>query len=207
MWRHQFTFPMSSSAPAEFLELYRHSANVFFWIHPVDEKGCDVEVRFAEAAYQKARDLRQYRAQELLDEAVRAELVEKAVYAVSRATRSFPILDAKAYVFTTFARLVDERIAKDNRLGIETTARLEELPEPPAHTRLASLEDRVYRREVLDAMRPKDRQLWEKRIVGYEIEELAHELNVSPDCLSARARRGLEYALRKLKDHLPSARE
>jgi hypothetical protein len=197
---------MSSSASAEFLELYRRSANVFFWIHPVDEKGCNVDVRFAEAAYQKARDLRQYRAQELLDEAVRAELVEKAVYAVSRATKS-PILDVKAYVFTTFARLVDERISRDNRLGIEPTDRLEELPEPLTHTRPASLEDRVYRREVLDAMRPEDRELWERRMVGYQIEELAHELNVSPDCLSARARRGLEYALRKLKDRFPSERE
>ena len=173
----------------------------------MDEKGCKVDVRFAEAAYQKARDLRQYRAQELLDEAIRAELVEKAVYAASRATRSFPIRDIKAYVFTTFARLVDERIDKENRLGVEATARLEELPEPTSHTRGISCEDRVYRREVLDAMRPEDRQLWEKRIVGYEIEELAHEFNVSPDCLSTRARRGLEYALRKLKAGLSSARE
>jgi DNA-directed RNA polymerase specialized sigma24 family protein len=198
---------MSSSASAEFLDLYRQSAHVFFWIHPVDEKGCKVGVRFAQAAYQKARDLRQYRAEELLDEAVRAELVEKAVYAVSRATGSFLILDAKAYVFTTFARLLDERIAKDNRLDVQTTARLEELPEPVSHTGPISLEDRVYRRQVLDAMRPEDRQLWEKRIVGYNLEELAQELNVTPDCISARARRGLEYALRKLKNRISSARE
>ncbi len=155
----------------------------------------------------KARDLRHYRADELLDDAVRAELAETAVYIASRAKKSFPVLDAKAYVFKTFARLVDERIAKDNRLVVQATARLEELPEPVSHAWLDSLEDQVYRREVLDAMRPEDRQLWEKRMLGYELEELARELNVTPDCLSARARRGLEYALRKLNGRLPSARE
>ena len=198
---------MSSSTPAEFLNLYRENSHVFFWIHPVDEKGFKVDKRLAKAAYQKARDLRHYRADELLDDAVRAELAETAVYIASRAKKSFPVLDAKAYVFKTFARLVDERIAKDNRLVVQATARLEELPEPVSHVWLDSLEDQVYRREVLDAMRPEDRQLWEKRMLGYELEELARELNVTPDCLSARARRGFEYALRKLNERLPSARK
>lgn len=171
------------------------------------DNGCKVDVRFAQAAYQKARDLRRYRGDKLQDEAVRAGLVEKAVYAASRAGKSVPILDAKAYVFTTFARLVDEYIAKDDRLNIQTTERLEELPVRVLQSRFDSLEDRVYRREVLDAMRPEDRQLWEKRMLGYEIEEMAKDLGVTSDCLSARARRGLEYALRKLKTRFPSARE
>jgi hypothetical protein len=105
---------MSSTAQADSFRLHPAEDQPFFWIRSLDENGALVDNRFAQAAYEKIRDLRLYRAHELLDEAVRADLVEKAVYSASRAEKSEPVRDVKAYVFATFARLVDAQITKEH---------------------------------------------------------------------------------------------
>ena len=189
---------MSSTARPEYLEAPQAHDQIFFWIHPVDEEGFEVDPRFVEAAHQRARDLRTYRGGELLDDAVRAELVETAVYAASRARRDDPVRDPKRYVFTIFARLVDERIAKDRLLTHQAPEELEQLsvasPVGPP-----SIERRILCDEILDAMEPEDRWAWERRVLGYEVREIATELNVTADCLSTRMRRGLREAARLLR--------
>lgn len=183
---------MSSSAPAFSPEAF-DNGDVFFWIRAVDDRGFHVDPNFAQAAYQKARDFRLYRAQDLRDEAVRAELVEKAVYAASRARKRDMIRDAKSYLFATFARLVDERIKKDR--GIEHKAPVE-IDSYPGAIRTAAtsadIDQVILRQQLLDAMSPEDRLIWKRRLLGYDVNEIAAELNISPNCLSARIKRGVE---------------
>lgn len=124
--------------------------------------------------------------------------METAVYAASRARRDDPVRDPKRCVFTIFARLVDERIAKDRLLNHQAPEELEQLsvasPVGPLN-----IERRILCDEILDAMEPEDRWAWERRVLGYEVREIATELNVTADCLSTRMRRGLREAARLLR--------
>jgi DNA-directed RNA polymerase specialized sigma24 family protein len=193
---------MSSVAPSDFVYANPGQERPFFWIRPVDEKGFEVDKLFEEAAYQNTRDLRLYRAQELLDEAVRAELVEKAVYAASRARKSEAVRDAKSYIFATFARLVDERITKERGLEHRPSSELEQFEVAGARSKTTistDIEEAILRRQVLEAMSPEDRWIWERRLLGYEVQEIAAELNVSADCLSTRIRRGIDGVAKTLR--------
>ena len=151
-----------------------------------------MDPNFAKAAYEKARDFRLYRAQELRDDAVRADLVERAVYAASRARKPDLVRDTKAYLFATFARLVDEQIKKDR--GLEHKALVEIDGYSHACTRslsAATIDDVILQRQILDAMSPEDRVIWKRRLVGYDVNEIAAELNITPNCLSVRIKRGI----------------
>lgn len=195
---------MSSTTQADSFHLHSGEDQPFFWIGSVDEHGAMVDKRFAQAAYEKIRDFRRYRAQELLDEAVRADLVEKAVYAASRANRSEPVRDVKAYLFTTFARLVDERITKERDLEHASLSELERLH--AVHSgfttqRPTSVENAIVRREILDAMGSEDRCIWERRLLGYGVQQIAADMNVSAKCMSMRMKRAVDRVTDTLRRH------
>lgn len=188
---------MSSTARSEYLDTSQAKDQIFFWIPPVDENGFEVDKRFVDAAHSRARDLRAYRARELPDEAVRAELVEKAVYAASRAKRTEPVRDPKRYLLATFARLVDEYIARERFVDQQSPEEIDRLP-LASDSASQSIERRIFCDEILNAMDVQDRLAWERRVLGYEVQEIAAELNVTSDCLSTRMRRGLRQAARML---------
>lgn len=185
-------FHMSSSAPAFSPDAFENE-DVFFWIRPVDDRGVDVDPTFAEAAYEKARDFRLYRAQDLRDEAVRADLVERAVYAASRARKRDFIRDTKAYLFATFARLVDEQIKRDRGLEHKAPGEIDGYRGAiPPSASAASIDEVILQQQILDAMSPDDRVIWKRRLIGYDVNEIAAELNITPNCLSVRIKRGVE---------------
>lgn len=188
---------MSSSIPA------RHppgKGSSFFWIHALDTKGNSIDEEIINAAYAKAVDFRLYRAYELTDEAVRADLVEDAVDAVSTAEKSGEFRDVTGYLISVFKRLVDLRIWRDSR----------ENSPLPSYLRGQSLvtsvppriEEQVYCREVLDVMKEvMDEETlwaWERKLFGYKLEEIASDLNVSADRLSTRLRRARDAARKRL---------
>jgi DNA-directed RNA polymerase specialized sigma24 family protein len=193
---------MSSVFPTDFLDTRSDRERVFFWIRPVDDAGFVVDKVFAEAAYTRAQQLRLYRWRELTDEAVRANLVERAVYAASRARAGNSIEDPKGYVFTAFARLVDRYIAGQPTLVDTSNLELEQLPQSVGYAKSSSvhnLDDEIFQNQILDAMPHQDRWAWERRIHGYEVQEIAATLNVSADCLSTRMRRCAREAARILR--------
>jgi len=182
---------MSSRAPA-FSSYAFDNEDVFFWIRPVDDRGLEVDPSFAEAAYEKARDFRLYRALELRDEAVRADLVERAVYAASRARKRDFIRDTKAYLFAAFARLVDEHIKRDRGLEHKAPVEIDRYAGAiPTSISAASIEDVILQQQILGAMSPEDRVIWKRRLIGYGVNEIAAELNITPNCLSVRIKRGV----------------
>lgn len=176
-------------------DLHPDTSRAFFWISPTDERGIPVDKRFADAAYRKANDLRRYRSRELRDDAIRANLVETAVYRCSRAEREEPLTDVAGYLFRTFKRLVDEWIVRDQRIQHHPDEQLDRYNSPSS---FVDVEEAVARREALDAMDPESRWAWERRLVGFQVQEIARELNITPDCLSTRLRRGMEQAAGRL---------
>ncbi len=182
---------MSSSAPAFSPDAFENE-DVFFWIRPIDDRGVEVDPDFAEAAYEKARDFRLYRAKELRDEAVRADLVERAVYAASRARKRDLIRDTKAYLFATFARLVDEQIKRDRGLEHKPPAEIDLHSGTTRASGPSEIHRSILQDQLLAAMSAEDRLIWKRRLVGYEVNEIAAELNITPNCLSVRIKRGVE---------------
>jgi hypothetical protein len=175
-WAGDTSNCMSSPARAFSPDVLSNDRDIFFWIRPVDEKGLEVDGKFAEAAYEKARDFRMYRAQDLGDEAIRAELVEKAVYAASRARSRETIRDVKSYVFATFARLVDERIRRDSVVGHKPSSEIDQYAANGVRTAASAaptLDDIILQQQILEAMSPEDRLVWKRRLTP---EGLMHSL-------------------------------
>jgi DNA-directed RNA polymerase specialized sigma24 family protein len=193
---------MSPTAPARRSQNQRDGDPIFFWIRPVDESGKSVDEALIRVAYEKAGDFLRYRAAELRDEAIRADLVETAVYAVSNTGRTEGFRDVRGYLFAVFKRLVDQRIARDRRENTQLPADRD--GGPRIVSREPEIEGQVYNRELLDVMREvmdeKTIWAWERRMLGYRLEEIAAELNVSADTLSTRLRRGRDAARKRLAD-------
>jgi DNA-directed RNA polymerase specialized sigma24 family protein len=167
------------------------------WINPVDKTGKSVDQKFIDAAKLKAPDLMRYRARELRDGAVRLNLIEAAVHRASRARKREPVHDFGAYIFTVFTRLVDTKIEVEKRLVSVDADCLEDFSAQQSDQD-PGIDEAIHQGQILDAMEESTRWAWSRRLLGYEVQEIAAELNISADCLSTRMRRGLKAAAAKL---------
>lgn len=173
--------------------------NSLIWIPETDESGTSADPEFARVAYLNQFDFFQYRATELTDPAIRAELLEESVFRASKAKKRAQVEDHRRYLFRTYASLVDEALAGVPKTSPAEPFTIEYLASVTTR-RSAEREitDRIYRRELLDAMPADARELWEMRLVGYSFEEMADERDQSADALNARARRGAREAIKRL---------
>jgi hypothetical protein len=181
-------------------ETSRPQAARRIWIADTDPDGQPVDRRFAEMAYRKEQEYFRYRARELNDPAVTATLIEQAVYNASRAASHTTIEDPAGYLFRTFANLVAAHLTKAPRtIGCEPgfLADIAGSTDDPED----QLYEQIYRGQILEAMDTKTRWAWERRILGYEVQIIAKEMQVSADCMSARLRRGLDAAIKRLLTH------
>lgn len=182
---------------SKFLQRAARSGQLLFWIRDTDERGFPVDMRIVEAAFRKAQDLRRYRARDLRDDAVRSGLIETAVYRASRASRFDPIRDVNGYVFQVFKRLVDRELAQDRLVTPRDVGALDRFGWRKTAINSA-MEKEILARELLALMNPQDRWAWERRLLGYELKEIATELNITPDCLSTRLRRAVTQVAHRL---------
>jgi len=167
------------------------------WIREVDPEGRPVDPRFIEAAYRKENDFFRYRGDELNDEAIKANLIEESVYRASKAEKTEPLRDVAGYLFKVFANLVDRELARAPRLVDSEPHILELLPASRCETGQQMI-DNIYLHEILSEISPEIRWAIQRRNLGYEVQEIATELEISADCLSTRMRRGLKLALKRL---------
>jgi hypothetical protein len=167
------------------------------WIRDVDPEGRPVDRRFIEAAYRKQADFFRYRADELNDEAVKANLIEDSVYRASKAEKTEPLRDVGGYLFKVFANLVDRELDRAPRLVDSEPHILELLPASRCETSQQII-NTIYLREILGELDPEIRWAIQRRNLGYEVQEIASELEISADCLSTRIRRSLKLALKRL---------
>jgi hypothetical protein len=169
------------------------------WIPPADAKGIPADPSFARAAYENARRFFRYRSAELIDSARRSELLEAAVFRASKARKRKPVADCARYLFRTYAALVDRELAHSPRTVSTEPSILDSLATSlAARNTEGEITERIYRSEILDAMPPNARWIWERRLAGWDLDDLAEELDVSADTLYARQRRGLKDALKRL---------
>jgi DNA-directed RNA polymerase specialized sigma24 family protein len=169
------------------------------WLNNVDPDGRRVDSRFIEAGYRKEEAFFRYRRDELKDDAVVANLIEEAVYRASRARKKEPLDNLDAYLFTVFTNLADREIARTSQAVDIEPEMLQNLhgagSEPARH-----IINRIEIERLLGAMDPTLRWAIEMRTLGYEVQEIAGMIDISPDCLSTRIRRGLKILKRLLSD-------
>lgn len=175
------------------------------WIPETDAKGTPADPSFVRAAYQNAKRFLRYRASEMTDSARRAELLEAAVFRASKAKKSRPVEDCGRYLFKIYSALVNKELARSPRTINKEPETLDYLAAALSSPNVESeMTERIYRAELLSAMPPNARWIWERRLAGFALSDLAKELNVSADTLDARQRRGLKDALKRLLGHRES---
>lgn len=169
------------------------------WIPKTDAKGTVADPLFTQVAYDKQNEFFRYRADDFSDPAVRADLLERAVFRVSKAKTKAPLEDRQRYLFSAYRTLVDEALAST----VKTVSTEPFLYETLSASRNAEQEiyDALRKREVLEAMPEDARSIWEKRILGYSFEDLSEEVHESADTLNMRARRGVKEAIVRLFGH------
>jgi DNA-directed RNA polymerase specialized sigma24 family protein len=163
----------------------------------VDPKGRRVDSRFIEAGYRKEKAFFRYRRDELKDEAVIANLIEKAVYCASRAKKKEPLDNVEAYLFTVFANLADREIARASQVVNIEPQLLQNLPSADLQAPQRII-NRIEIEQLLGTMDQTLRWAIEMRTLGYELQEIAGMIDISADCLSTRIRRGLKILKRLL---------
>jgi len=141
-------------------------------------------------------ELARYRASEITDEAEIESLIEEAAYRASRAAHEKTLDNPASYLFKIYTHLVDRKLRRTvKHFGMEAQV-LSQIAHSgnPEITLVNSL----TREKVFNSMDEKSRDLWERRLVGYGLDELAAEEGQSVDYLGKRLRRATERAMRRL---------
>lgn len=128
----------------------------------------------------------------LRDHAAGLRLLLKAGALVSRVRREQPehIQDLPAYLWRTFARLVQDELKKESRQQpLGTTAQ---------HATTEGLENQILIEELLRRASPPVRLLFELRLLGYDFEEIARLLGTRPNVLRSRFHKEIKKLRRLL---------
>ncbi|MFL6449083.1 MAG: hypothetical protein ACJ746_15565 [Bryobacteraceae bacterium] len=166
------------------------------WLPEVDSDGRRLHPQIEEVVYSRQSDLARYRANELGDEAQIATLIEEAAYRASEVAFERTLQDPVSYLFRTYSNLVDITLRKTIRsFGLE-----EQVLSYLARTGDSENEilTKLTRRQILECMDEKGRELWERNLLGYTVGELAAQEGQSGDYVGKRLRRAMQGALRRL---------
>lgn len=125
------------------------------------------------------------------------QLMLKAAATVSRKRREQPdqIRDLKAYLWTTFKRLISDEVEKENRY---------EPLEPEQGTvngacaQSETLNNRILIEEAMAWMNAWTRTVFELRVLGYEFEDIARLLNSRPNLLRSKFHKEMKKLSRRL---------
>jgi DNA-directed RNA polymerase specialized sigma24 family protein len=170
----------------------RHS----IWLADVDSQGRRLHPIIEELAYSKVSELARYRADEIGDDAQISTLVEEAVYRTSEAAFEKTLDDPFGYFFRTYTNLVDRTLRKTIKsFGLEqhVLAHLARSESPENE-----IINELGRQQILNCMDERGRELWDRRLLGYTVEELAAQEGQNGDHVGKRLRRAMQGAVRRL---------
>jgi DNA-directed RNA polymerase specialized sigma24 family protein len=125
-------------------------------------------------------------------------LMLKAAAAVSRKLQEQPdqIRDLKAYLWTTFKRLVSDEVEKENRYQ---PLEPEQQHTNNSHAPSETLDDQILIEEVMAQMDPWTRTVFELRVIGHQFEEIAQMLKMRPNLLRSKFHKEIQKLSRKLR--------
>jgi len=176
-------------------------ARYWFWIHKKDGKGRPLDESVVKAAEQLAPTLARYRQHEIRCESTTNTMLQSAVEAASRAKRTRPIENPIGYLTFAYKRIVDRFLNRQRKVVAVDNTFLEDLLNARDSVSFEDLiHDRLFLEKLIDSMDTETRQICEQRMRGYSMNEIAKELGITPNSLSARYNRGVKKAMQKVSE-------
>lgn len=172
------------------------------WVSEKDDDGTPVDPQFIEAAYALAPSLFAYRRRQIGCRSTAAGLIQASVNAASRASHSEPIRNPRAYLLTTFIRMVDSYLAKSGREIPCSDDFIEYLKarQQDKQSDIEALEQPILIHQLKSRMDEWTRKVCNLKAMGYSMEEIAQGFGEPTNRVSVRFSRGMNKARRLLKN-------
>lgn len=125
------------------------------------------------------------------------QMMLKAAAAVSRKRQEQPdqIRDLKAYLWTTFKRLITEEVEKEGRYQ---PLEPEQQPTNDAYGHSEALNDQILIDEVMARMDSWTCTVFELRVLGYQFDDIAQMLKMRPNLLRSKFHKEIKKLSRRL---------
>jgi DNA-directed RNA polymerase specialized sigma24 family protein len=171
-----------------------------FWLSETDEHGNPLDPEILKAAQELGPTFFGYRQREIGCESLTNTIAQAAVEAASNATHARPVENPKAYLLSVFTRKMNRFLARQAR-----QVALDDLSDGKFKKTMKTPNDKPVERrlsllELLDSMDNETRRISNLRFQGYSMAEIATQLSISSNTLSARYRRGIARASANLKN-------
>jgi RNA polymerase sigma factor (sigma-70 family) len=169
------------------------------WLNETDEHGNPLDPEILKAAQELGPAFFGYRQREIGCESLTNTIAQAAVEAASRATHRRPVENPRAYLLSVFTRKMNRFLDRQARhiafddLSNENFNKTMKTPDDkPVERQLSLL-------ELMDCMDEETRRISNLRFQGYSMTEIAQQLLISSNTLSARYRRGIARATANLR--------
>lgn len=169
------------------------------WLGDVDPAGHPLHPVIKDLAYKREPELVRYRSKEMKDKAEVASLIEEAVYRTSKAAFATPLARPGSYLYRTYVNMVDKKLREAvEAFGMESYL-LERIVSIDKGNQVEEVAvRRLTRQKVFDSMDDKGRSLWNRHLLGFEVDELAAAEGQNAEYIGKRLRRATQRALRRL---------
>lgn len=172
-----------------------------FWLHDRDKQGQPLDGDVLKAAEQIAPQLTRYRQQEIDCESTTNDILQTAVEAASRATRTKPIENPAGYLFSVYRRFVDKFLdhrKKTISVGDDFLEDLANAEHSPAPSFEEWMHNHILLERLIGLMDPETQRICRWRLEGYSESEIAERLGVTANAVSVRFTRGFKEAAKNL---------
>ena len=169
------------------------------WLSETDKDGKPLDPQILKAAQELGATFFGYRQREIGCESLTNTIAQAAVEAASKATHGRPVENPRAYLLSVFTRKMNRFLERQARhialddLSNENFNKTMKTPnDKPVEHQLSLL-------ELMDCMDEETRRISNLRFQGYSMTEIAQQLSISSNTLSARYRRGIARATANLR--------
>jgi RNA polymerase sigma factor (sigma-70 family) len=169
------------------------------WLSETDKHGKPLDPEILKAAQELGPTFFGYRQREIGCESLTNTIAQAAVEAASKATHGRPVENPRAYLLSVFTRKMNRFLDRQAR-----HIALDDLSNDNFNKTMKTPDDRPVERqlsllELLDCMDAETRRISNLRFQGYSMTEIAQQLSISSNTLSARYRRGIARATANLR--------
>jgi RNA polymerase sigma factor (sigma-70 family) len=169
------------------------------WLSETDDHGNPLDPEILKAALELGPTFFGYRQREIGCASLTNTIAQAAVEAASKATHRRAVENPRAYLLSVFTRKMNRFLDRQAR-----HVALDDLSNDSFNKTMKISDDRPVERqlsllELLDCMDGETRRISNLRFQGYSMSEIAQQLSISSNTLSARYRRGIAQATANLK--------
>lgn len=173
------------------------------WVGERDRDGQPIQPAVREAAARIWRRVLYYVRRYRYDVAEAAEILEEAVFAVSRRVsrgeKLGPVRGIDSYLFTSFVHAFWRRVERDGRMEyFDDPDALDTIDLSSPADAVEELDNQILLEQLIAAMKPRVRQMFAMRCAGHSWEEVGRQFDINKHNAEVQ----FAYGLRKAKEQL-----